>query len=133
MHGLTCMLLLLHSALKLSVVKMLLKREVGGRALKSHGNYIVDHGKSWKNHGIVFLKSCWNPVIILTKYKGICVVYVQLKGILNGRICNMSLPLFYKTNYTLFKHTLCDVFVTILMSSCYFLLSYHFGPILKRT
>ena len=30
----------------LSVVKMLLKREVGGRAFNSHGNYIVDHGKS---------------------------------------------------------------------------------------
>ena len=23
-------------------------------ALNSHGNYISDHGKSWKNHGIVF-------------------------------------------------------------------------------
>ena len=31
------------------------KREVGGRALNSHGNYIVDHGKSWKIYGIVFL------------------------------------------------------------------------------
>ena len=39
----------------LSVVKMLLKREVGGSELNSNGNYIVDHGKSWKNHGIVFL------------------------------------------------------------------------------
>ena len=53
------MLLLLHSAFMLSVVKMLLKREVGRR----HGNYIVDHGKSWKNHGIVFLNFCGNPVI----------------------------------------------------------------------
>ena len=34
------------------------KREVGGHALDSHGNYIVDHGKSWKNHGIVFLNTC---------------------------------------------------------------------------
>ena len=42
------MLLLLHSAFKLSVVKMLLKREVGGRALKSHGNYIVE---LMENHG----------------------------------------------------------------------------------
>ena len=32
----------------------------GGR--NSHGNYIVDHGKSWKNHGIVFLNFCGNPV-----------------------------------------------------------------------
>ena len=38
------MLLLLHSAFMLSVVKMLLKGEVGGCALNNHGNYIVDHG-----------------------------------------------------------------------------------------
>ena len=49
------MLLLLHS------VKMLLKEEVGDRALNCHGNYIADHGKSWKNHGIVFLNFCRNP------------------------------------------------------------------------
>ena len=54
MHGLsTSMLLLLHSAFMLSLVKMLLKEEVGGSALNSYGNCIVDHGKSWKNHGIV--------------------------------------------------------------------------------
>ena len=41
----TSMLLLLHSSFMLSVVKMLLKGEVGDRALNSHGNYIVDHGK----------------------------------------------------------------------------------------
>ena len=40
---------------------MLLKGEVGCRALNSHGNYIVDHGKSWKNHGIVILNFCGNP------------------------------------------------------------------------
>ena len=57
------MLLLLHSMFMLSMVKMLLKGEVGGRALNSHGNYIVDHGKSWKNHGIVILDFCGNPVI----------------------------------------------------------------------
>ena len=39
----------------LSIVKMLLKREVGGRAFNSLGNFIIDHGKSWKNPGIVFL------------------------------------------------------------------------------
>ena len=39
------MLLLLNSAFMLSVVKMLLKGEVGGHALNSHGNYIVDNGK----------------------------------------------------------------------------------------
>ena len=41
---------------------MLLKEEDGGRALNSHGNYIVDHGISWKNHGIVFFNFCENPV-----------------------------------------------------------------------
>ena len=45
----------------LSVVKMLLEGEVGDCALNSHGNHIVDHGKSWKNHGIVFLNFCGNP------------------------------------------------------------------------
>ena len=38
-------LLLLHSIFMLSVVKMALKGEAGGHALKSHGNYIVEHGK----------------------------------------------------------------------------------------
>ena len=35
--------------------------KVGGHVLNSHGNYIVDHGKSLKNHGIVFLNFCGNP------------------------------------------------------------------------
>ena len=39
-----------------------LKGEVGSHALNSHGNYIVDHGKSWKNHGIVVSNFCGNPV-----------------------------------------------------------------------
>ena len=47
MHGLHDHLLLLHSAFMLSVVKMLLKREVGCRELDSHGNYIDD----MENHG----------------------------------------------------------------------------------
>ena len=58
----TSMLLLLHSAFFLSVVKMLLKGEVGGGALNSHGNYIVDHEISLNNHGIVLLNFCGNPV-----------------------------------------------------------------------
>ena len=45
----------------LSVVKMSLKAEVGGHALNSHGNYIVDHGKSCKNHEIVFFEFLWEP------------------------------------------------------------------------
>ena len=32
-------------AFMLSVVKILPKKEVGGRVLNSQGNYIVDHGK----------------------------------------------------------------------------------------
>ena len=46
----------------LSVVKMLLKGEVEGCALNSYENYIVDHGISWKNHRIVLLNFCGNPV-----------------------------------------------------------------------
>ena len=38
------------AAFMISVLKMLLKRDFGGRELDSHGNYIDDHGKSWKNH-----------------------------------------------------------------------------------
>ena len=60
-HAYLNTLLLLHFAFILSVMKMSLKGEVGGYALNSHGNYIVDHGKSWKNHGIVFLNFCGNP------------------------------------------------------------------------
>ena len=41
--------------------ELLLKGEVGVCALNSPGHYIVDHGKSWKNHGIVFLNFCGNP------------------------------------------------------------------------
>ena len=71
MHGLQACLFKYVSAaafrIYLRVVKMPLKGGgrgggVGGHALKSHGNYIVDHGKSWKNHGIVFLNFCGNPV-----------------------------------------------------------------------
>ena len=60
-------ILLLHSVFMLSVVKMLLKGKVRGHALNSHGNYIVDHGKTWKNHGIVFLNFCGNPDYIQYK------------------------------------------------------------------
>ena len=42
------------SAFVLCMVKIPLKGVVRGRALNGHGKYIVDHGKSWKNHGIVF-------------------------------------------------------------------------------
>ena len=41
------------------------KREFGGGAVDSHGNYVVDHGKSCKNHGIVFLNFCGNPMLVI--------------------------------------------------------------------
>ena len=44
-HAYLNRLLLLHSAFILSVMKMPLKGEVGGRAFNRHENYIVDHGK----------------------------------------------------------------------------------------
>ena len=56
-HAYLNTLLLLHSTFMLSVMKMSLKGEVGGHALNSHGNYIVDHGKSW-NCVFEFL---WEP------------------------------------------------------------------------
>ena len=68
MHGLqTCVFKYITVAafcIYLSVVKMPLKGEVRGHALKSLGKYIVDGGKSWKNHGIVFLNFCGNPAVI---------------------------------------------------------------------
>ena len=45
----------------LSLMKIPLIGEVGGHALNCHGKFIVDHGKSWKNHGIVFLNFSGNP------------------------------------------------------------------------
>ena len=73
MHGLQAVLftlLLLQSAFMLSVVKMPLKGEVGGHALNSHENYIVDRGKSWKNHGIVFLNFCGTLIYINISWSG---------------------------------------------------------------
>ena len=51
-------LLLLHYAQSGGEMKMPLKGEVGG------GNYIVDHEKSWKSHGIVFFEFLWDPCMI---------------------------------------------------------------------
>ena len=59
----------------LSVVKMLLKGEAGSHALNGHGNYIVYFGKSWKNHEIVFLNFCGNPVTVHSAYSpNVCTV-----------------------------------------------------------
>ena len=37
--------------------------------IKKSWNYIIDHGKSWKNHGIVFLNFCGNPVFSISNRK----------------------------------------------------------------
>ena len=58
----------------LSMVKMSLKGEVEGRTLNDHGNYIVDHGKSW-NFVFEFL---WEPCTY--NYIGHCLIKLQLHG-----------------------------------------------------
>ena len=58
----------------LCIVKMLLKQMVGGSALNSHGNSIIDNGESYKNHGIVFLN--FEP----------CSLYFFLELPLNGLV-----------------------------------------------
>ena len=63
----------------LSLVKILLKGEVGGRALINHGNYIVGHGK---NHGIVFLNFCGNPeknmiLVVIESISARCFVLIH--------------------------------------------------------
>ena len=79
MHNLQACLLkyITVSAFMLCIVKMPLKVVVGGRVLNGHGNYIVDHGKSWKNHGIVFLNFCGNPVKAPQFYTN----YLKLKSL----------------------------------------------------
>ena len=62
------MLLLLHSAFMLSVVKMLLKRDVGGHVLNSHGNYLVDHGNHGKIMELCFFNFRGNPVYLTYVY-----------------------------------------------------------------
>ena len=60
-HAYLNTLLLLHLPFMISMLKMPPKGEFGGHALNSHGNYIVDRGISWNNHGIVFLNFDGNP------------------------------------------------------------------------
>ena len=49
MHGLqACLLKYITVAAFMLMVKVPLKEKVGGHAFKNiHGNYIIDHGKSW--------------------------------------------------------------------------------------
>ena len=45
----------------------------GWRPCFSHRNYFADHGKSWKNHGIVFLNFYGNPAMAATHLTlGLC-------------------------------------------------------------
>ena len=60
----TSMLLLLHSAFMISAVKLLLKGEVGVCSLNGHGNYIVDHGKSWNCVFEFLLEPCISILIL---------------------------------------------------------------------
>ena len=51
------------AAFMLSLVKVPLKEAVGGRALNSHGNYmIVDHGN-------VFFEYLWEPCLMHLYYR----------------------------------------------------------------
>ena len=56
-------LLLRYSTFMLSMLKMPLKREVGSCALNSHGNYIVDHGKSWNCVFEFLWEPCYTAVV----------------------------------------------------------------------
>ena len=88
----------------LSVVKMPLKGEVGGHAIKSHGNYFVDHAKSWKNHGNVFLNSCGNPV----KSKGAVAI---TQCLLSNVHCDSLSTICFKTPITTAADDkFCDIF-----------------------
>ena len=61
-HAYLNILLLLHSAFMLCVVKIPLKGEIGGHALTIHVNYIVDHGKSW-----YIFEFLWTLMIVTIK------------------------------------------------------------------
>ena len=77
-------LLLLHSAFMFCLVKMLLKGEVGGNALNSHGNYIIDHGNSGKNHGIVIYKFLCEPYYYKLLFSFLVLVGGESWGVLLG-------------------------------------------------
>ena len=64
-HAYLNALLFLPSSFMHCMVEMPLKGEVGGSAFDSHGNYIVAHGKSWKNLGMVFLNFCENSDVAI--------------------------------------------------------------------
>ena len=48
----------------------------------------VDHGKPWKNHGIIFLNFCGNPVQMKVCAIMLSVVKMPLKGEVGGCALN---------------------------------------------
>ena len=128
------MLLLLHSAFKLSKVKMLLKGEVGGRALNSQGNYFFYDGKSWKNHGIFFFafEFLWEPCNIWGKFLRFGAkrsVMLEIKGLLVRVSCLWSHYVVFlsKTLYPL----LCSGPEVIKLFQCSTQLSMKFQLLIK--
>ena len=65
------------------------KRGGWSLSINSHGNYIVDHGKSWKNHGIVYSNICGNPdLIYLENQKKLPKFVVRiLQGLIGAGLC----------------------------------------------
>ena len=66
------------------MVKRTLEGEVGGNALNSHGNYILGRGKSWKNHGIVFLNFCGTLFVALLFFFLFQGMWLQLQNAHNA-------------------------------------------------
>ena len=64
------------------------EKEVGGHAFLSNGNYIVDHGKSWKNH--MFLNLYGNLVgrQIVNTFSAVCFVVCHY-NILKATVANI--------------------------------------------
>ena len=81
----------------LSLVRMLLKGEIGGHALNSHGNYFVDHGKSWKNHRIVILNFFGNP-----DYGKCCKILITFQFQFSNKIYVIRAGI-HKMSYFIFK------------------------------
>ena len=80
MHGLT-----VYKHAYLNTLLLLLKEEVAGHALNSHGNYIVDHGKSWKNHRTVFFFKflqgpCFKLIVLWTSVKNTIIISVTVSN-----------------------------------------------------
>ena len=79
------------AAFMLSVVKLLLKGEVGVYALNSHGNYIFDDGKSW----YCVFEFLWEPCFYLR-----CIAQGECYRVLfNKVLCNHIATVYTKKNF----------------------------------